>query len=403
MYRPREYFFAALFLLFTFGLYQRELNNGIRTFIVNRNPASVFFTSSISSGDIRTRYSRGQQVRVLIVPGHDNEYFGTSYKNLVEGDMTLKLGTRLAELLKNDPKLSVTVTRDATWYTPQFANYFNTNKEGILAFINAHRDLMASLVDSNIVNSYENVRHNTAPSDVIYRLYGINKWANDNKMDIVLHVHFNDYPRRKNVAGEYKGFVIFVPERQYSNAVASKDIAHILYNRLVAVYASSDQPREAQGVTEDQELIAVGANNTVDGAAILTEYGYIYEPEFQDQNIQNIVLNELAFQTSQAVEEYVSGVQRPFTSTLLPHRWNTNIEKGAKYNPDILSMQFALSRKGLYPPPGKDRYDCSLTGNFGDCTATALAAFQKQQGINAESGFVGPRTREALNSLFGTE
>ncbi|MBX4210916.1 N-acetylmuramoyl-L-alanine amidase, partial [Candidatus Parcubacteria bacterium] len=344
MYRPREYFFAALFLIFTFGLYTRELNNGIRTFIVNRNPASVFFTSSISSGDIRTRYSRGQQIRVLIVPGHDNEYFGTSYKNLVEGDMTLKLGTRLTELLKNDPKLSVTVTRDATWYTPQFANYFNANKEGILSFINAHRDLMATLIDSNIVNSYENVRHNAAPSDVIYRLYGINKWANDNKMDIVIHVHFNDYPRRKNVAGEYTGFVVFIPERQYSNAAASKDIAHILYNRLVAVYPSSDQPREAQGVTEDQELIAVGANNTVDGAAILTEYGYIYEPEFQDSNIQSIVLNELAFQTSQAVEEYVSGVQRPFTSTLLPHRWNTNIEKGTKNNPDILSMQFALSR-----------------------------------------------------------
>jgi len=30
--------------------------------------------------------------------------------------------------------------------------------------------------------------------DIALRLYGFNKWADENKVDAMVHIHFNDYP-----------------------------------------------------------------------------------------------------------------------------------------------------------------------------------------------------------------
>ena len=157
--------------------------------------------------------------------------------------------------------------------------------------------------------------HNDAPKDVALRLFGINKWANEHKVDIIIHIHFNDSgPRRAGAPGEYNGFTIYTPERQYSNSQASMDIAKRVFKRLSKMFSVSNLPGEDAGVVEDQELIAIGSSNTVDAASLLVEYGYIYEPQFRVPAVRVMVLRELAFQTYLGLADFFGE-----TSLLLGH------------------------------------------------------------------------------------
>src|SRR6185436_8364106 len=124
----------------------------------------------------------------------------------------------------------------------------------------------------------DGVIHNSAPPNVALRLFGINKWVNENKVDLAIHVHFNDYPRRnRSIAGEYSGFSIYVPEKQYVNSTTTLAIADSVFNRLDKYNPVSDFPKEDDGIVEEQELIAIGANDTLSAPSMLIEYGYIYE------------------------------------------------------------------------------------------------------------------------------
>ena len=56
------------------------------------------------------------------------------------------------------------------------------------------------------------VRHNSASKEASVRLYGITKWANENKIDLMMHIHFNDDANHsKNIAGKYSGFALYIP------------------------------------------------------------------------------------------------------------------------------------------------------------------------------------------------
>ena len=68
----------------------------------------------------------------------------------------------------------------------------------------------------------ENPPHLAVSEDIALRLYGFNKWANENKIDAIIHIHFNDYPRpTKWTIGKYKGFVIYIPDGQFANSKES--------------------------------------------------------------------------------------------------------------------------------------------------------------------------------------
>ncbi len=164
--------------------------------------------------------------------------------------------------------------------------------------VKKQKETMSELVRAGEVHNVEGVIHNSAPDETALKLYGINKWANENNIDIVLHIHFNDYPNRKyNREGKYSGFVIYVPEAQYSNAKASRAVAEPIFNQLAKFYPKSDFLREQDGMVGDQHLIAIGAHNTLDPVGMLIEYGYIYEPQFLNEKIRGSIIKELAFQT----------------------------------------------------------------------------------------------------------
>ncbi len=380
----------------------------------NGNDASVFFADSVTPESLKLAYAeanrakRGnkepEKVKILIVPGHDAEFPGTEYEGLKEVELTVDLGERLFELLKKEPSFDVYISQTRAGYTPEFTSYFEKNRNAILSFIDKQKGIMQHFVEAGKIQPMVNVIHNSAPNEVALKLYGINKWANENKIDIIIHVHFNDYPGRKKHDPKYSGFAIYVPEDQYSNSKGSKSVAEAIYKRLATFYPHSDLPKEDSGIVEDQELIAIGSNNTLDAAGMLIEYGYIYEPTFSDPALRSVVLADLALQTYLGVLDFFGkgsvAEAGEFSTRFLPHQWQNDFERNKEISGDTLSLQAGLILEGVYPPPGEDKNDCSLTGYFGPCTEKSVKAFQEKYAISPAEGFVGEKTRTKLNELY---
>jgi hypothetical protein len=61
---------------------------------------------------------------------------------------------------------------------------------------------------------------------------------------------------------------------------------------------------EMVGIVPDQELIAIGRFNVADTANVLIEYGYIYEPQYQNNKKRMQVIDEYALRTYQGLENF---------------------------------------------------------------------------------------------------
>ena len=55
---------------------------------------------------------------------------------------------------------------------------------------------------------------------------------------------------------------------------------------------------------ESQELIAVGANNTLSVPSVLIEYSYIYEDFLQSENEKDSAMKNMVLATKTAIEKY---------------------------------------------------------------------------------------------------
>lgn len=369
--------------------------------------ASAFFTESITPEDLKEIYTRAthgeRKVRVLIVPGHDNESGGTEFKGVREADMTVAVGEELARLLSSDSTYEPILARTFEGYTPEFQDYVEREQDNIRAFLDDKKQIMSDLVHSGGVHLTGGISHNSAPGEVATRLYAFNKWANEHRVDIVLHLHFNDYPgRRYERPGRYSGFALYVPDPQFSNARASKAVAFSLLEQFLRFYAGSNLPVENSGIVEDQKLIAIGAYNTLNPASVLIEYGYIYEQKFLEASVRARMMKELAFQTYQGLNRFFGKygeLFQKYPTTLLPHEWQEPLTQGEAGNPSILSLQTALLFEELYPPRGKSKRDCPLTGSFGPCTTLAVQSFQEKYGL-PPSGNVGELTLRKLNEKY---
>lgn len=368
---------------------------------LDRYLALVFPPSAISPSYLAGKYNQGQAIRILVVPGHEIGSGGAFYRDFWERELNIELAEKLATLLHGDRHFQVFVTQNREGYLSEFTKYFTENRVSIRTFYESLRNGMKSLVSSGAVRKQtDGVHHNAAYPEVGMRLYGINKWAHDNAMDIVLHVHFNDYPGRGSGAGEYTGFTAYIPEHQFPNFEASSDIARSLFRELARYFPVSSHPQERVGVVEDQNLIAIGANASLDAAGILMEYGYLYEPQFANRAVRAGALSELAQQTYNGLKRYFEGATAPVRETAtLPYAWTKEASEGAKNQPDIFALQIALTRDGLYPPVGRTKNDCPPTGSFGPCTREAVRAFQARYGLDA-SGALDSATITKLNQLY---
>jgi N-acetylmuramoyl-L-alanine amidase len=378
-------------------------------YFAESNLAAVFSNNSITISQLHQKYdsvNNGQpKVRIILVPGHEPNFGGAEYKNIKERDLTVELAGYLEKFFNNNDHYEVVVSRSEKAWNPDLQKYFDNHWNDIKTFFNERKDEMLRLVNNGSVFKVDNgVYHVSAPQDIALRLYGINKWVNDNKVDIAIHIHFNDYPRKNNsIPGNYSGLAIYIPEKQFSNSTTTRAIADSVFKRLSKYNAVSNYSSENSGVIEEQNLIAIGSYNTVDAPSMLIEYGYIYEPQFTDDEIRSSTLQDLAFQTYLGVQDFFGGgndVSLAYDTLMLPHDWKNNLSKNDANKTDVLALQSVLLLEGLYPPQDKTKNDCPRSGKFGPCTTDALTDFQKKYGIKGEGDTVGEKTKKVLNTKY---
>jgi N-acetylmuramoyl-L-alanine amidase len=247
-------------------------------------------------------------IKILLVPGHDNKVWGAQYGNMKEATMTLALATQIYNILKQDKRFNVYITRDnsTSGYTKEFLDFL-TQKDAILTFEqNAKKIMQTKIINGSFITKV-NPPHLTVTKDIALRLYGFNKWADENKIDAMVQIHFNDYPRaNKWTIGQYKGFAIYFPDGQFANSKESGNLAADIFTQLHKKYSTSTYPPEAGGLVPDQKLIAIGANNTLDASvrSVLIEYSYIYEKKFRAQSTRLQAYKDMAQLTATGIKNY---------------------------------------------------------------------------------------------------
>ncbi len=369
--------------------------------------AAVYGIASITVADFQSSYHQAStapqpssnKVRILIVPGHEPFDGGTAFQGVYEREIVVRIAEKLAAYLSVNPKYDVMVSRGDTAWNPTLASYFTNNAASIADFRQTQTALTESLLASGALqtDSYE-VQHNAASNTAALHLYGINKWASENGIDITLHLHINDYGgRSNNRVGIHSGFAVYVPDHQYSNAAASLQVGKAIAGRLSSYHSASTLPQESAGVVEDQELIAIGSNNTADDASVLIEYGYIYEPQFTNAAIRTTALTDYAYETYLGLQDFFndSGLITK-DSTAFPYDWNSVTAKDGESSAGVYALQSALHHLGFYPTSGKSLSDCPISGTVGPCTRAGISAYQSARGLDA-TGLFGPLTKDVLS------
>lgn len=274
--------------------------------------ASLVFPEKITPENLKENY-KNNNLKILIVPGHDKISYGAQYRGATEESLNARLAEILYDYLSNDRHFSVFTTRAPSGeYNKWFLEYSEKEKSNVTSFRNKLKTAMKSLVKTGAVTKNTKVYHNPAADNTSLNLYTINKWANENNIDLVLHIHFNDYPGRAyDLPGKYNGFAIYIPERQLPNYRTSKEIAESIKNNLETISKPSNYKKEKDTTIEDQQLIAVGSNASRDGASILIEYSYIYEDKIYDKNLRDQTLANMAYKTYLGLKNYFDLTPNP--------------------------------------------------------------------------------------------
>jgi N-acetylmuramoyl-L-alanine amidase len=249
-------------------------------------------------------------IKILLVPGHDDVVWGAEYGNLKEASMNLAVASRIYNILKKDKRFEVYITRDKNGYTKEFADYFVDHQKDVLAFKEDAKKKMKESVSTGAFIQKENAPHHSVTEDVAIRLYGFNKWANENKIDAMIHIHFNDYVRPKNlIAPKIRGFVVYVPDSQFVNSKGSINLAKSIFLQLHKKYVTSNYESELGGFVSDQKLIALGANDTLLASvrSVLIEYGYIYS--LGNTAARQKKYDDMANLTAEGIVNYFFGIE----------------------------------------------------------------------------------------------
>lgn len=362
----------------------------------NKFLAALIFPESITPEELKEKY-QNKNFKILIVPGHDNESkSGSQFEGIREKNLNLELASELFELFNADSHFEVFLTRDESGYRNEFSRYFSEDRSQIVSFRDQLLKAMNDFFKKELVEKRIPIEHNFASEEDSVKLYGINRWANEKEIDLVIHVHFNDDPTSSwNQLGQFTGFSIYIPESQLPNGRASKEISKKVFSELAKILSPSDHPQERIGIIEEQELIAIGSNASLNSAALLIEYGYIYESQFRNEKMRNYLFPEMAHQTYAGIKKFFEPDYKinQYDSRLLPHRWDNNLFFGMKNAADVAALQMALKLEGVYNE--------AITGNFFEHTRKGVIDFQRKYKFDPPyTGYVGPQTRKVLNERY---
>ena len=255
---------------------------------------------------IKSQFDGARKIKLLIVPGHEPDAGGADeFKKIKERDLNLQLSLLLKDNLSKNTDLEVILARDENGWNSDIENYVKTNESEIMKWVSAMKKKMFAKIDAGEVELIDpNMKHNNAASNAVLFLYGTNKWIDENNIDLVLHVHFNNNPKI-NGKPNYRGYCMYVPEKQYSNSSSSKIFANYINEEISKIQKKSNMPQEKDIIIEDQQLIAVGNYNTLKIPSVLVEYAYIYEPLMTSSSTRNIFIEKAASSTATAINKYI--------------------------------------------------------------------------------------------------
>ncbi|MES2225666.1 MAG: peptidoglycan-binding protein [Patescibacteria group bacterium] len=391
-------------------------------------PASLTFAKTSTSKktpptasvqELQEKYADAtgkDKIRILVMPGHEPDFGGAVYQGVYEREIVVETADQLASYLEQNPRFEVIVARSNTGWNEDLADYFDGQWSKIEKFVNDKKKAMAKLIsrgDITMRSEDEQVDHATAPTDSALRLYGINKWADENDIDLVVHLHINDTTDHgPSDPSAYSGYAVYVPDSQYGNSKTSEAVGEAIANRLSTMNATSTLPIENQGVVEDQQLIAIGAYDTLSVPSILIEYAYITEPKFNHPEVRQTVTKDYAYETYLGIQDFFKDpVMAKYPTASLPYTF-TGATVGTS-SPQTYALQAALHTLGFYPTyasttPANVRLAaptltmCPIDGVMGSCTTDAIEAFQIAKGIKT-TGTLDPQTLYALNTLFSDQ
>src|SRR3989344_8090916 len=154
--RPRKirlFFLAALIFLLLIAA-----SGKVRAYVLQS--LGGVFTITITPQDLQQRY-QSSRLKILIVPGHDNQHSGTFYRGVKEADLTLEMGRYLEEFLRNDPRFDVKNARlGATGnYTPELEIYFSSQREAIKQFRIQHTKRLQRFREQELIEAPDPAIH----------------------------------------------------------------------------------------------------------------------------------------------------------------------------------------------------------------------------------------------------
>ncbi len=271
------------------------------TFIVISQTINIKKITDIFSFNKQTK-----KIKVLIVPGHEPNAGGANeFKAIKERDLNLQLSIMLKNNLLKNIDIEVILARDENGWNSDLKNYIETNSADIMNWVAEMKDKMLSKVDAGEIDLIDpDMKHNDATSSAVLYLYGTNKWIDENNIDLVLHVHFNNNPKI-NGKPNYQGYCMYIPEGQYGNALSSKIFANYLDEEISKIENKSNMPQEKDTIIPDQELIATGNYDTLKIPSVVVEYAYIYEPMMTSTSTRNAFIEKAASSTATAIEKYI--------------------------------------------------------------------------------------------------
>mgnify|MGYP001587081250 CR=1 FL=1 len=249
----------------------------------------------------------GATTRILVIPGHEPTSGGASFRDTHERDLALELSILIADELIHDGKFDAIISRDASLWLPELADHFVARKEDILSFKRRHQFWERFLYIIGLRPKGDRGDAHTEVSDeTAIHLYGTNLWANENDIDLVLSVHFNDDFRKADQPGRSRGFTVFIPGDGLHNASTSLAIGRSLYAELKKVIPVTISDKVREGIFPSNSLIALGAYNTLDASSVLVEYGFVYEPQFQSERSRAYAFEVMAKATVAGILEHYS-------------------------------------------------------------------------------------------------
>ncbi|MFW5853282.1 MAG: N-acetylmuramoyl-L-alanine amidase [Patescibacteria group bacterium] len=376
------------------------------------NLLSSAWAPAVVWSDITDVYADPEQkVKVLLVPGHDNQYSGAVFGDLKEADAVLAIAEPLFDFFNQDENFEVEIIRDLTTgeYQEDFEYFLKNKREDVMSFRQKGHILTQSLFNRGKI-SFEPLGSNSKTSEIAYRLYATNYWAMEKNFDLVLHIHINDQARNNlRIPGTFRGFSIFIPAADYHHHKISRQLAKSLFAGLQQFLMVSIAPGEKRGIIESDDLIATGAIGSINIPSVLLEYGYIYESVFRKPEVRELAGREMAWYTYLSTKASLAGEDPVKSLALSPtaladYSIGRDLKYGLRDDQAVYLLQRRLQIRGFYPPAGRSLAECPVNGNFGPCTQAAVIAFQERHrsfvlepfGLTQGTGVVGERTRRVL-------